>query len=250
LLRYDDPNEADPLRRLLNDPVKGQQLAVPIPSIGDGRYCRLCGWRFRWIDWEGAAYDGFGDEYGVAERILRSFKISSGQVALSELGMHLKNHFADIYSLAPYRFEELIGDVFREIGYSVEMTKQSRDGGVDLFILSAAGDRIGMVQCKRYAVDRTVSVSVVSELLGTQLAFDLGLAVLVTTSKFSRPARERAITEGVRRHGFQVSLVDATELLALLQVYNRQLPPLQCISESFLRSRGLVRTRAGGVRQE
>jgi hypothetical protein len=58
------------------------------------------------------------------------------------------------------------------------MTKTSCDGGVDLYLLTN-GQRIAVVQCKRYGADNKVGVSLVSELLGTQLSFGLRKGVLV-----------------------------------------------------------------------
>ena len=204
------------------------------------KICRLCGWGY-----STAIKERFGDHYSdrtsrVVERILRAFRISSTKLALSELGTHLQKRFSDIYSLSPYRFEELIGDVFKQIGYEVEMTKKSRDGGVDLFLLSGEGHRLGIVQCKRYRKDRKVDISLVSQLLGTQLAFDVGLAVLVTTSGFTLPSVARARSTSLVRHGFEVNLIDATDLLRMLKVYNEEMPPLNEITHELLLSRGLV----------
>ena len=201
--------------------------------------CPLCGWKLEYEDYEDWSDGLMEKEFYTWESVLRKFKISSSRVALVELGTHLRRHFSDIYRVPSYRFEELVGDVFQRIGYRIEMTKKSRDGGVDLFLLSGTGDRLGIVQCKRYRQDRRVGISVISELLGTQLVFDVKTAILVTTSTFTQPARSRALAPGVRRHGFEVDLWDASDLLRALKVYNAQLPPLDRLTESFLRSHGI-----------
>jgi hypothetical protein len=85
-----------------------------------------------------------------------------------------------------------------------------------------------------------VEVSLVSELLGTQLAFGLRRAVLVTTSTFTQPATERANAWPARQLGFEVELIDAYDILKLLQLYNTSLPPLSNVSADFLAERGLI----------
>jgi hypothetical protein len=197
------------------------------------KWCPVCGWAYqRWQDF------AFGvPEHHASERFLRSFEISSDKVALSELGTHLRRNFSDIYSLSPYRFEDLIGDIFKQIGYSVEMTKKSRDGGVDIYILSGSGEKIGIIECKRYKPTRKVDITLVSKLLGTQLALDTKKAYLVTTSSYTEPAVKRSEANGIARHGFELNLLDASDILRLLKLYNEQLPPLDKITSKFIKNR-------------
>jgi restriction system protein len=69
-------------------------------------------------------------------------------------------------------FELMVGEAFRRAGYAVEERGgRSPDGGVDL-VLRGDGERV-VVQCKHWK-DRLVGVSVVRELLGTVMDFDLG----------------------------------------------------------------------------
>jgi hypothetical protein len=222
---------------LLLDRKRCKYCSAP---INEDDTCNLCGWGYHSESFD-EFVDGFLEEgFRTKERILRAFKLTNADVALAELGTYLKTNFSDIYSLDPYRFEDLMGDVFKRIGYNIEMTKRSRDGGVDLFFLSGAGDRIGIIQCKRYKKDRKVDVSLVSQLLGTQLAFDIRKAILVTTSAYTSPARIRAQASGVIKNEFEVELLDATDILRMLQVYNERLPRLEKLSDSYLKSHGLI----------
>jgi hypothetical protein len=201
------------------------------------RNCPLCGWGYYILEKE-VYFDGFLENaYLTCERFLRKFKISSSEIALQELGTHLKRRFSDIYSLESYRFEELIGDIYRQMKFKIEMTKRSVDGGVDLFLLSDGGNRICIVQCKRYKQNRKIGVSVVRELLGTQLQFDVRRAILVTTSTFTTPARKGALKSGVIENKFEVEFVDASDLLKMLKVYNERIPPLHELDGKFVSSR-------------
>lgn len=65
----------------------------------------------------------------------------------------LREHKDYWYNLNPYEFEEKIGDLFRDLGYEVTVTKKSGDGGIDAII--QRGNIIKAVQCKRYKAKLT-----------------------------------------------------------------------------------------------
>ena len=197
------------------------------------KQCPLCGWAYRrWQD-----YINEIPNYHASERILKSFEISSDRIALAELGTHLKKNFSDIYSISPYKFENLVADIFKNLGYSVEMTKKSHDGGVDIYILAGGEKKIGIIECKRYKPERKVDITLVSKLLGTQLALDMKKAYLVTTSYYTAPAIKRSKSEAIVRHGFELSLLDASDILNYLKLYNEQLPPLNEITSEIIKNR-------------
>lgn len=198
--------------------------------------CNLCGWGVKHYRQFQHGYP----EYVTKARFLKAFSINSSNVALNELGVHLKKNFSDIYYLNPYRFEELVGDIFKNIGYEIELTKKSKDGGVDLFILKGSSEKIGIVQCKRYRKEKKVGIEVVDRLIGTALCFDTKQAYIVTTSMYTRCAKERAFSENIVKYGFHVELLDAYDILNFLKVYNAKLPPLNKISRDLLSERGLI----------
>jgi len=96
---------------------------------------------------------------------LRKFTINSEEVLLKELASHLKRKFSDVYVLSPRRFEQLVGQIYADMGYKVRITKNSRDGGVDLILLEQDSNKQILVQCKRYTVWRKISVSIIREML-------------------------------------------------------------------------------------
>lgn len=110
-------------------------------------------------------------------------------------------------------FERYLGDLLRSLDWSVELTKRSRDGGIDLKAVKV--DRVGIetrlyVQCKNQAAP--VSVETVRELNGVLDAAVQG--VVAAPSGFTADARRFAADRGIQ-------LWDAEHLATLV----RQLPP-------------------------
>ena len=104
---------------------------------------------------------------------------------------HLAAHPELLYDLAPRKFEELVGELLYRDGYEVTLTPRSRDGGVDIY--AAQNDGLGtflfLVQCKRHAPHRPVTVETIRELAGLIHSQHATAGVVVTTSRFTRDAR-------------------------------------------------------------
>lgn len=99
-----------------------------------------------------------------------------------------------ISKLTPRQFEELIAEIFERAGYEVHLTKRTRDGGYDILVVGRALDipvRF-IVECKRYALERKVSLDIVQRLLGVKIATQANKAILVTTSSFTADAQRFA----------------------------------------------------------
>jgi HJR/Mrr/RecB family endonuclease len=102
----------------------------------------------------------------------------------------LKLHPEIIYALQPGEFEELVAKLFSGIGYQVERTQMTRDGGYDLAAIrkSEVGHLRFLLECKRYAPTRPVTVSAVRALHGVVQSQHATKGILVTTSRFTGPA--------------------------------------------------------------
>lgn len=140
---------------------------------------------------------------------LRVFDINSSKLALPEIHSHLARSFVDVYHLAPRRFEEVISSVYKQLGWRVTLTKQSRDGGYDLFGLQDSTGEVCLVECRRYAAERRISISAVDRLLGVAYRNGATQAHFVTTSMFTNPAKGAA--DDARQRGLTVNLIDAHE---------------------------------------
>ncbi len=141
--------------------------------------------------------------------------------ANEELFDFLKRHPKLIHSISPRRLEELVGDIFANMGYDVELTQQTRDGGYDIRALrkDKVGTLLYLVECKRYAPDRPVGVDFVRSLYGTVTEARASHGVMATTSYYSPDAKEYA-----DRLKYQLSLRDYEDLTKWIA----DIAPIRC----------------------
>jgi HJR/Mrr/RecB family endonuclease len=90
--------------------------------------------------------------------------------------------------LDPTAFERTVGAWFARDGWIVEHRGRSGDAGIDL--LAFSGGEVVAVQCKRYAEFSAVSPAQVRELYGAAVAVGATRAMLVTTGRIGRSARQ------------------------------------------------------------
>lgn len=98
----------------------------------------------------------------------------------------------DLDNLSPRAFEELIADLLREMGYAVELTRASKDGGVDIFarLATSSGSFLAVIDCKRYRIDRRIGVDKVRALAGLVWQECAEHAAFVATTYATGPARK------------------------------------------------------------
>lgn len=113
-----------------------------------------------------------------------------------------------LHRLNPVRFEHLVKHLFEKMGYHAETTRVTGDGGVDLYLHK--GDRLAVVQCKRYKAQ--VGAPVVRDLYGAMVHAHAVEAYIVTTATISAPAQAWA-------QGKPIHLVDGHTLVEWMQVY-------------------------------
>lgn len=109
-------------------------------------------------------------------------------------------------------FELLVGEAFRQRGYTVvEAGGGGPDGGVDLLLKQ--GDERALVQCKHWKTFK-VGLPVVREMLGAMTAKRASKGWVITSGRFTDDAKAFA-----RKHG--IRLVDGEALPALLDAASR-----------------------------
>lgn len=76
---------------------------------------------------------------------------------------HLQQEPELLRQLHPRRFEEVIARVIEKMGFEVNLTRYSKDGGVDIFALWHGSDVpvLLVIDCKRYAPDRPIGPSII-----------------------------------------------------------------------------------------
>lgn len=95
-----------------------------------------------------------------------------------------------LYDLDHRKFEELVADLLKREGLATQLTPPKKDGGRDIlaFADTLAGRHLYLVECKKYAEDNPVGVSLVRELYGVVMAERATAGLLVTTSRFTKGA--------------------------------------------------------------
>ena len=107
-----------------------------------------------------------------------------------------ENLLQRLYDMHPVRFERLILDLLKAMGYGSgtfgkhEMTKTSGDGGIDGIIHE---DALGLdavyIQAKRYQAETKVGRPAIQQFIGSLTGEGATKGVFVTTSDFSAEAR-------------------------------------------------------------
>jgi restriction endonuclease/topoisomerase-like DNA binding C4 zinc finger protein len=113
-----------------------------------------------------------------------------------------------LQQMDPLEFEKVISHAYRSLGFEVEETPASGDGGVDAYIRRDGKTLI--LQCKRFASAR-VGAPVLRDLLGTIVAESADGGVLATTSSFT----EEAIGWAARAPK-SIDLIDGHRLLQII----------------------------------
>ncbi|PRQ09218.1 restriction endonuclease [Enhygromyxa salina] len=121
-----------------------------------------------------------------------------------------------LHRATPARFEGICAELLCAMGYDqVRVVGGSGDGGVD--VLAVHRDRWGhqlavAAQAKRWS--RSLGRRVVDEMIGVLVRGRLGQAILITTSDFSKAAREAGAAEP------RLRLVNGAQLVELMAAHD------------------------------
>lgn len=131
----------------------------------------------------------------------------------------LQRQPSDLYQISPRQFEELIAELLADMGWVVELTKQTRDGGADIlaFLNTPIGKLLCIVEAKHYREERRIGVELVRNLYGTLCDSQASSAMLVTSSSFTKDAKAFQ-----QRHEYQLSLRDFSDIVGWIQKYGQR----------------------------
>lgn len=130
---------------------------------------------------------------------------------------------SQIQQLSPYDFEDLIGEIWSELGWETEVTKGAQDRGID--VVAQRDDETELIQVKRYAVDNKVGSNEVRKYATLyQQESDADSIALVTASTFTPQAEELASDLDVRA-------IDSDRLYNYIQNKNINMKTLGEISD-------------------
>ncbi len=113
-----------------------------------------------------------------------------------EIITNIYNNNEILYTIDPYKFEEVIGELLYSKGYEVNISQKTRDGGYDILAITKLGGITFkmLVECKRYK--NNVGVGIVRSFCDVIETKKANKGILVTTSYFSKPAVERKNKKG------------------------------------------------------
>ena len=111
----------------------------------------------------------------------------------------LKRQPESMHGLSSRRFEEVLAELLSGLGFEVELTQATRDGGKDIlaYLNTEAGRLLCLVEAKKFRTDRKVGVGLVRTLYGTLCDYQANSAMLVTTSSFSPDAHAGSVYTNV-----------------------------------------------------
>ncbi|MEX1201371.1 MAG: restriction endonuclease [Methylophaga sp.] len=133
-----------------------------------------------------------------------------------QIKSYFKKKPEKMYDLSPRKFEELVADILKDMGFDVELTKATRDGGRDIIahIRNSVCSYLTHIECKKYAPDNKIGVGIIREVMGVHHLRQATKSIIVTTGFFSRDAiKEAAMVEN------HLALKDFNSLKEWLQRY-------------------------------
>jgi len=146
-------------------------------------------------------------------------KKESGIITLSPVNdrvlKYLSENPEEFYRLDGKQFEIVMEEIYRKLGYKVERTQVSRDGGKDIIIRKPEilGDFIYYVECKRHSIKRPIGVGILRNLITVVNTDSVNGGILATTSYFTRDAK-KYIDEN--KYGYQIQMHDFDTIRSLL----------------------------------
>lgn len=129
---------------------------------------------------------------------------------------YFKEHPEEIYKLSSRQFEELIASIIKDMGYQVELTQATRDGGRDIIatIKTGLNTYLTHIECKKYNPDNKVGVKIIREVVGVHHLRNADKSIIITSSTFTKDA----IAEAQRAESF-LGLRDFNSLKDMLLNY-------------------------------
>lgn len=128
----------------------------------------------------------------------------------------LKSSPEDLYTITPRQFEQVVADLLSDMGWEVELTPETRDGGKDILAYrdTGLGKFLCLVEAKRYNKTRPIRVELIRQLYGTLNHHKANMAMLVTTSRFTKDSKEFQ-----KHYEYLLSLKDYTDVISWLANY-------------------------------
>ncbi|MBW2986725.1 restriction endonuclease, partial [Candidatus Woesearchaeota archaeon] len=134
------------------------------------------------------------EDFNLTNKLLRIEDELDLETFEKKLHTHAKNK-PDFEQMGGFEFQDFLKELFKKMGYNTQPTKKTGDQGADLII-----ERFGqtwIVQAKNYN-ESIVDNSAIQEAVGAIKYYKADNAIVVTTSTFTKSAKELANANDVK----------------------------------------------------
>lgn len=136
----------------------------------------------------------------------------------AELIRYLAKNPKKLYDLPSRKFEILVAELLKDMGYDVRLTPETRDGGRDILAvikIPPGKEILTIVECKRYSANNKIGIDILERFLWILERNDKANGGLIaTTSFFSNDAIKRQ-----KEFAWLLSLYDFNHLSEWLKKY-------------------------------
>jgi len=181
-------------------------------------FCTMCGWWTKKRD-VFTFFDNFNTTNYADGAVgsLRELDVSDQSVPVEEIRSYLAARYDQRFHVDPWRFEEVVASVYKDIGYRSRVTARSGDGGIDVVLDGPGNSEIG-IQVKRYR-DK-IKVEQIRSFVGALYLKRMLRGIFITTSAFQSGAEDVARLS--RARGIPIELVDADKFYQALGIAQRR----------------------------
>ena len=118
---------------------------------------------------------------------------------------------SDLKRMHPFKFEDYVAKLYKNMGYSVKQTKRTGDGGKD--IVATKNGQTYFVECKRYS--DPINVHKMRDFVGACVLGGKDVkGIYVTTSSFTNDAKSAANRIGIQ-------MIDGNKLMSMIRSKTR-----------------------------
>ena len=118
---------------------------------------------------------------------------------------------SDLKRMHPFKFEDYVAKLYKNMGYSVKQTKRTGDGGKD--IVATKNGQTYFVECKRYS--DPINVHKMRDFVGACVLGGKDIkGIYVTPSSFTNDAKSAANRIGIQ-------MIDGNKLMSMIRSKTR-----------------------------
>jgi HJR/Mrr/RecB family endonuclease len=100
-----------------------------------------------------------------------------------------------LWTINSRQFEELIANILYKMGFEVNLTNQTHDGGTDIIVKSRnmLTESVWFVECKHRSLNHPIGINVFREVYGVHQLEKPNKSLIVTSSYFTKGVMKKAL---------------------------------------------------------